>query len=55
MSCRNNARHWFAPVGLVGVVLPTCDRCGAPNPKWTPKVAAEMEAIGYGASWRAER
>lgn len=52
--CPGNARHWFAPRGLVGVILPKCARCGAPNPKWNAETAAEMEQIGYGAAWRRD-
>lgn len=40
-DCPGNARHWFTRRGWVGMVLPACTRCKAPNPKWTP----EREAL----------
>ena len=50
--CPGHMRHWFAARGLPGVALPTCCRCGIPNPKWTPALAERMEEMGYGAEWR---
>lgn len=48
-------RHWFSPPGLVGVTVPECVRCGAPNPKYTEAVQAEMNFMGYGPDWWAEQ
>ena len=34
VRCPNHLRHWFAPYGSPGLVLPHCVRCSAINPKW---------------------
>jgi hypothetical protein len=41
---RRYTRHWFTVHGAVGLRRPSCDRCGAPNPrKLTKDEMAEFE------------
>lgn len=37
MSALCNTRHWFTIYGRVRIAAPFCQRCGVPNPKWSPK------------------
>ena len=44
--CRGHGRHWFSLWGAVGIRTPTCQRCGAPNPRpLTEEELGEYEAI----------
>lgn len=45
-KCPGHGRHWFSLWGAVGVRTPTCQRCGAPNPRpLTPAELREYEAV----------
>lgn len=41
--CKGRSRHWFREWGT-GRTAPTCQECGAPNPKITAAELAEWEA-----------
>lgn len=56
VRCPGHVRHWFTRYRMPHFRLPTCVRCGAPNPKWSkerPEMVlafgeAEVEAIERG-------
>ena len=53
VGCPGHYRHWFRAYGHVGLVAPTCTRCGAPNPKITEAQRHEWDE--FGPSRRVDR
>jgi hypothetical protein len=59
--CDGHQRHWFTRPGWVGEYLPTCVRCGAPNPRLakheieTPNKSLNTDPKGRDDNSEAER
>lgn len=45
--CGHHGRHWFIVIGTVGIRTPFCERCGAPNPKWSLIDKEDYEQSGH--------